>query len=120
MCFAALLIAVLTGQDWPYGQPTDIEHWVLWSRVPVLGEGVSPAHWEDAQDRGLTMRFDDPTDGAGGGLEGAGREIGTFIERRWSPAEFDLVAYVNPTCVSLSCRAVLSARQSLPSWRAWM
>lgn len=46
--------------------------------------------------RQITARFDDPNDGAGGGLAGAGREIGKFIARRWSPAKYDLVFYVNP------------------------
>lgn len=83
--------------DWPYA--FELQHWVLWSRIPLLTEATSPANWEDVKRRGLTAYFgcEDPTVGAGGGLAGAGHELGAFVAERWPPDQYEGLIFVNPT-----------------------
>ena len=92
-------LLTLALNDWPYGH--GLEHYVLWSRIPMLGEEVSPSDWPDAQRRGLTAFYNcgDPNVGAGGGAQGAGRELNAWIAERWSSERYHGVFFVNPVCV---------------------
>jgi len=116
----APLISIIQS-DWPYALPSDVEHTVIWSQVPILPptnlvpdhiasrmhpKTVSRVRERLAQDgvwgfTGSSSRPSNPSFGQGplddsSAMLAIGKEVATFVRRRWVDSEWETVWIVNP------------------------
>ncbi|PCH39885.1 hypothetical protein WOLCODRAFT_88342 [Wolfiporia cocos MD-104 SS10] len=121
------LISIIMN-DWPYSVPPEIEHTLIWTRVPIypptlppsiekrlLQDGLwgftgtltpppSPDTLSDClpalADWGVTIdklvRSPPDTEEEQAMIDGVGKEVDTFIRRRWIEEEWETAWFVNP------------------------
>ncbi|KAL8280459.1 hypothetical protein RQP46_007107 [Phenoliferia psychrophenolica] len=87
--------------DWAYGVPADVGHWVAWTPLPLLHPGScegSATPWEEVAKLGLTgfTGDDGSLPGFGADPTGPGREIHAFVKSRWSDSKWETAWFVNP------------------------
>ncbi|KAJ1302175.1 hypothetical protein OPQ81_001003 [Rhizoctonia solani] len=97
------LVKVLPN-DWPYSVPSEIRHYVVWSRLPITHPGIVPAQiWDRIVQDGL-WGFSGSTykpKGSGDQLidqlvRQAGTEVRTYVENKWPATDYEVAWFVNP------------------------
>ncbi|KAK4702152.1 hypothetical protein P7C70_g4076, partial [Phenoliferia sp. Uapishka_3] len=87
--------------DWRYGVPAEVEHWVVWTPLPILTpercEGTTTP-WPKVDDLGVTgfTGGDGSLVGFGSGENGPGSEIEAFVKERWPEDKWETAWFVNP------------------------
>ncbi|CAE7208439.1 unnamed protein product [Rhizoctonia solani] len=97
------LVKVLPN-DWPYSVPTEIRHYVVWSRLPITHPGIVPAQiWDRIVQDGLWGFSGSTYKPKGSGDKStdqlvwqAGAEVRTYVENKWPAQEYDVAWFVNP------------------------
>ncbi|KAJ8469349.1 hypothetical protein ONZ51_g9052 [Trametes cubensis] len=105
----------ITMNDWPYSVPPEVEHSLIWSRVPILPPDLPPPSESTISARlhqdglwGFTGNESPPPspstlpESLGRALREErevrkyGEEIEKFVKRRWDPREWETAWFVNP------------------------
>jgi len=88
--------------DWPYSVPPDATHFIIWSRLPFIHEGITPYKVKDrvAQNGlwGFTGGITQPKakDKDVPLIRQASREIQKFVEKVWPEDQWETAWFVNP------------------------
>ncbi|EUC55428.1 phosphopantothenoylcysteine decarboxylase [Rhizoctonia solani AG-3 Rhs1AP] len=90
--------------DWPYSVPSEIRHYVVWSRLPITHPGIVPTEiWERVVQDGLWGFSGSEYKPKGSGdklidqlVRQAGAEVRTYVENKWPAEEYEVAWFVNP------------------------
>ncbi|CAE6409340.1 unnamed protein product [Rhizoctonia solani] len=90
--------------DWPYSVPSEIRHYVVWSRLPITHPGIVPAQiWDRIVQDGLWGFSGSTYEPKGSGDESidqlvrqAGAEVRTYVENKWPAEGYEVAWFVNP------------------------
>ncbi|CAE6469676.1 unnamed protein product [Rhizoctonia solani] len=90
--------------DWPYSVPSEIRHYVVWSRLPITHPGIVPAQiWDRIVQDGLWGFSGSTYKPKGSGDESidqlvrqAGAEVRTYVENKWPAEGYEVAWFVNP------------------------
>jgi len=94
--------------DWPYSVPHDVEHWVVWSRVPIVhpsneridklglwGFSGTEGCEEAVLPEGVTLP-PPPTQEEADLIRGACQEIEKCVRARWPEPQWECAWFMNP------------------------
>jgi len=95
--------------DWPYSVPSDVKHFVIWTRVPIIHPAIVPPKiWKRIENDGLwgftgsdraaePKSLDDEDDVETLELvRRAHQEMHTFVETNWPQDGWETAWFVNP------------------------
>ncbi|TFY54524.1 hypothetical protein EVJ58_g8810 [Rhodofomes roseus] len=102
----AELISIIMN-DWPYSVPNEVEHSLVWTRIPILPPELPPAIAPRLLQDGLwgfTGSLTPPTLAGHAArvleervlLEAAASDVDTFVRRLWREDEWETAWFVNP------------------------